>query len=344
MMTGARIELTPATVAAYLHGREVLPAGADPSVRLLGGGVSNTVLSVRWGGDCLVLKQPLSNLAVEDDWPADVSRVHNEAAAVRVFGRLLRAADLDAVSVPGVRLEDERDHVIGLECIPDRATTWKAELLEGRVDTSTASSLGRALGVVHARAAEDPDVRDRFDDPAPFEQLRLDPYHRTVAERHPELAEPVLAEVERVASVDLTLVHGDYSPKNVLVDRAGDEPASWLIDFEAAHVGDPAFDVAFMANHLFIKALHVADRRAALLEAATTFWDAYRERVPWDVERAVVAELGVLVLARIDGKSPVEYVEDGPVATAMRRVGSRTLRGDADSFAEYSALVQEEAP
>lgn len=341
-MTAARTELALDTVTAYLEQRGLLPAGVDPSVRALGGGVSNTVLVVRWDEGCLVLKQPLANLAVEEDWPADVLRVHNEAAAVRVFHRLLR--DLDSVTVPSVTLEDERNHVVGLECIPTRATTWKAELLGGRVDESIASSLGRALGAVHVRAAGDPEIRERFDDPTPFEQLRLDPYHRTVADRHPALAEPVLAEVDRVASVDRTLVHGDYSPKNVLVDRAGDGPTCWLIDFEVAHLGDPAFDVAFMANHLFIKALHVADRRSDLLEAAAAFWDAYCERVPWNVERAVVAELGVLILARVDGKSPVEYVEEGPVATAMRRVGTRTVGGEAHSLVEFTALVREEAP
>jgi 5-methylthioribose kinase len=343
------------TAEAYLRGHDVVPAEARLETRSLGGGVSNRVVEVRWDGDCLVVKQPRSNLAVEADWPADVDRVHNEAAAARAYADAVARAGLGA-RVPAVRYENRVDHVVAFECAPAGATTWKRELLDGTVDRSVAVTLGRVLGTIQQTAA-DADGHETFASERPFEQLRLDPYHRTVAGRHPDVADAIAAETERIAGVKRTLVHGDYSPKNVLVDRTDGEtpgdpaqgvastgPAGgvtpWIIDFEVAHWGDPAFDAAFMLNHLFIKSVYNHHSQSAYVDAAFAFWDAYDQRVPWDVEDATVAELGVLLLARVDGKSPVEYVDEGPVADAFRTVAKRTLRDEVETLHEFAAAVR----
>ena len=332
-----RFEASPATVGEYLERRGVVPEGATLECRALGGGVSNRVVEVRWDGGCLVAKQPRPNLAVADDWPADVERVHNEAAAARAYADVLDSATLDA-RVPRVVFEDDADDVIAVECAPDGAETWKSHLLDGRVEEGIARAVGALLGAVHEAAADDDEVRAQFRSKRPFEQLRIDPYHRTTARRHPEVADAIREETDRVLSVDRTLVHGDYSPKNVLVAPTG-EP--WLIDFEVAHWGDPAFDVAFMCNHLFIKSLYNRDRREAYVDAAFAFYDAYDERVRWDVEAETVAELGVLMLARVDGKSPVEYVDEGPTADALRSVAIGSLREGDATLAAFADRVRD---
>jgi 5-methylthioribose kinase len=214
---------------------------------------------------------------------------------------------------------------------------WKERLLAGRVDPGVARSLGRLLGTAHRLSAGDTDLRERFGDKTPFDQLRVDPYHRTVAERHPDLAGAVRAEAERVLGVDRTLVHGDFSPKNVLVGEA-----LWLLDFEVAHWGDPAFDTAFMLNHLHIKAVHLPARREALLEAVEAFWEAYSAASGWAIERDTVRELAVLMLARVDGKSPVEYTDRG-TEDVLRTVASRALREDVTTLEGYRGLLREVA-
>jgi len=295
------------------------------------------------------VKQPLANLAVEDDWPADVTRVHNEAAAARAYDRLV-----DDVRVPRVVDEDRERHVVVFEAAPVERT-WKADLLDGRVERGVAARLGRALAAVHAGALDDPALRATFEatgSDAPFEQLRLDPYHRTVAERHPKVADAVAEELERLRATRRTLVHGDYSPKNVLVERAGDDPvpgprAVWLLDFEVACWGDPAFDVAFMLNHLCIKAVHCGDP-PAYLGAARAFRDAYAGGLDaagdlrWsEIDPHTARELGVLVLARVDGKSPVEYTDAGE-RERLRGLGRRAL-AEAERVDDYLALVAEVA-
>ena len=340
-MSDQSFTLSPATAPAYLREQGLVDeSGTETSAVSLGGGVSNRVVRVDAGDRSFVLKQPRPNLAVEEDWPADVSRVHNEAAAARAYAAVIEAAGLENVRVPAVFGEDEDAHVVVFGCAPDSATTWKRELLEGRVDADVARSLGRLLGTVHRRASADETLRERFADPTPFDQLRVDPYHRTAAERHPEVGERIRAEAERVLAADRTLVHGDYSPKNVLVDR--ESGRRWILDPEVAHWGDPAFDTAFVLNHLFIKSVHVDGRLDACIDAARTLWSAYCEASGWDVERETVRELAVLMLARVDGTSPVGYLDAGE-DDLLREISLRALREGTGTVDEVVALVREVA-
>lgn len=334
-------ELTLETATGYLREQNVLPEGASPRVTTLGGGVSNHVVQVSWSDDCLVVKQPLPNLAVDDDWPADVARVHNEAAAARAYADVLEGAGLDA-RVPDVQFEDREANVIGIGCAPSLASIWKQELLDGRVDLDVAEAVGQVLGAVHAATTDEPSIRETFGSKRPFDQLRIDPYHRTTARRHPDVADYIRDEIDRIMSVEQTLVHGDYSPKNVLVDREGHD-VPWILDFEVAHWGDPAFDTAFMCNHLFIKSIYNHANQPAYHAAVRAFWEAYSERVGWDVEAETVRELGVLMLARVDGKSPVEYVSEGPIADALRASAKRSLIEEIETLEAFAVITREEA-
>jgi aminoglycoside phosphotransferase (APT) family kinase protein len=165
-------------------------------------------------------------------------------------------------------------------------------------------------------------VAERFADQAPLLQGRVDPYHRTAAERNPDLADAVLDEVDRLLDTRRALVLGDWSPKNLLT-----YPNRVLaLDFEVAHWGDPAFDVAFLLTHLVLKGVRRPQDRPALRAAASAFIDAYMSAAgaiaPDDGD--VIAELGCLLLARVDGKSPAEYLT-GEIATGRVRVMARDL-------------------
>ena len=335
--------LTADRVAPVLIERGVVPDDADPEVTPLGGGVSNEVFHVAWADDAVVVKQPLANLAVEDDWPADVGRVHNEAAAARVYRRVVDAYEVRDIVVPAVRFEDRDEHLIAIDAAPLSAGMWKTDLLAGKVDETVGEVVGSFLGAAHEFAATESDVRKGFSNYTPFEQLRLDPYHATVAERHPDVAPAIEAEIERIRDARSTLVHGDYSPKNVLIE-GGDNRRVWLLDFEVAHWGDPAFDVAFMLNHLFIKSVYDADRNERYVSTARAFWDAYRDVAAVDAgfEANVVAELGVLALARVDGKSPVEYVTAETTKDRLRTVAKTVLTTDAATLDSVVEILRSE--
>ena len=336
-------ELTRGSAVRHLRRVGLLSPGADPDCRWLGGGVSNRVLAVRWADTCVVVKQPLANLAVDDDWPADRQRVHNEAVAMRAYAKILEHTGVTGVAVPEVLDESHEDHLLVMACAPEQTGPWKDALLDGDVDVSVAERLGEVLSTVHTTASADESLRQQFPDDRPFEQLRIEPYHRTTARRHPDVAEFITAEIDRISAVRQTLVHGDFSPKNVLVHDDAGTPPVWLIDFEVAHWGDPAFDTAFLLNHLFIKAVFNHTCSASYIDAAMRFYDTYRSNVPWDIEPATARELAVLMLARIDGKSPVEYITDARIASTLRELAKHALKADIADVETYASSVKEVA-
>jgi hypothetical protein len=335
----------PADLTEYLQAGEYIPKEVTPDLVSLSGGVSNEVTKVVWDGDCVVVKRPLAELSVDEHWPADVSRVHNEAAAARKTHRILHQSDfIRNAGCPNVRFEDETNHVVGFDCASEAATSWKEKLLAGDADPKTAHTVGEVLGEIHGKTFDRDDIESLFDHEKPFTQLRIDPYHLTVAERHPTCADAIRAEIERLDENAHTLVHGDYSPKNVL---SGDRV--WILDFEVAHWGDPLFDVAFMLNHLLIKATHhglqAGARFDAFVSLAREFRESHRHAFSRHLssprvdsildETALTTELAILMLARVDGKSPVQYPTK-PCQDILRSVSKSAIE---QSFETVTAVV-----
>ena len=254
-------------------------------VRLLGGGVSNVVLLAESAERRLVFKQALGRLRVEEEWLADRARAHREAAAIRALAPFLPAG-----SVPRVVFEDRDNFIYAMEAAPASAEDWKTRLMRGERDENAARQTMRILRALGQRGVG---WSEEFGDQTCFDQLRLDPYYRFTAARHPDLRE-AFEEAIALARRPLAMVHGDFSPKNMLVDGGG---RVMLIDFEVVHYGDPAFDAAFLLNHLLLKDARELGRVCA------------RELEGFETA-AVIRHLGCLHLARVDGKSPAEYLTE----------------------------------
>lgn len=267
------------------------------------------VIAVESDNQRFVVKQSLPLLRVTEDWPAKRERVITEAEALRLAGQLTPGA------VPEVLDCDAASFVITLARAPDSWRNWKAVLLSGEADAGAASELGRVLAAWHSKTKDSPEIEERFNDLEAFDQLRVDPYHRTVMERRPEVADAVNGYVEQMGKRRLCLVHGDYSPKNVLIG----ESAMWILDFEVAHFGDPAFDVAFMLNHLCLKAIHKPQHFDGYRSCGLSFWNVYVSEVGEGFagsEGHILGHLACLMVARVDGKSPAEYLSENQRSTA----------------------------
>src|SRR5207302_2592956 len=117
-----------------------------------------------------------------------------------------------------------------------------------------------------------------FPTDAIFHAIRLEPYLLATAEARPEHAEALRRLARRTASTHRVLVHGDVSPKNILVGPAG--PV--LLDAECAWYGDPAFDLAFCVNHLVLKSLVVPERRVELRQSCQVLAREYLRRCDWE--------------------------------------------------------------
>ncbi len=324
--------------ARYLRERGLLPADCPIVVEELAGGVSSAVLRARACERCLVLKQALPKLQVRDDWTARVERALVEARAAAALARLLPP---EAV-LPPLHTDPHR-YLFVMPCAPTGAETWKAKLLRGEVVATTAERVGALLGWLHGRSRGDGSLAVAFADREYFLSLRVAPYLRTTAERRPELRAAIRRHEERLLATTVCLVHGDYSPKNLLVSAA--DPAEViLLDHEVAHWGDPAFDLAFCLTHLHLKAVAFPRRAAGYLGLARALWQAYlaaaQPGAAAALERDSVGLLGCLVAARVDGKSPVEYLATDEQGAAARALARAILLDDLATFTQAAEATR----
>jgi 5-methylthioribose kinase len=326
--------LQKTNAARYLVSRGLAIEGAR--IRELGGGVSNTVLLVESGAGRFVLKQALGKLRVDQEWLSDRGRIFRESAALRKLEPLLPAG-----SLPAVLFEDRENFLFAMSAAPSGSVSWKDQLLAGDIVPATADRAGTLLAAMVSATWRGAGWESEFGDQTIFDQLRIDPYYRTAARRNPDL-EPLAARlIEESASRRVSLTHGDWSPKNFLVD--GDHVMA--IDFEVVHFGDPSFDSAFLLNHLLLKSFYRPQWAVAYAEAASRFWSAFRAGVPpedW-IGRATLDHLGWLMLARVDGKSPAEYLGDPALAGRVRSVARQLILSPPASIAEvfsYAEAIQ----
>jgi len=294
-------------------------AGPDEEVLAepLTGGVSSAIGRVRLRSGRYCVKQALPQLKVAKEWKVPVERFRYEVDWLRT------AAPVAGGHVPRVLGVDEPTRSFVMEDLGAEHTSWKSRLLDGDVDPGVAGSLGDLLGRIHAATADRADVAARFATDASFHAIRLEPYLVESARVHPPVADSLHGLVQRTAATRRVLVHGDVSPKNVLVGPR----APVLLDAECAWFGDPAFDVAFCLNHFLLKAVHLPAHARALLLCFENFAAGYAVHVrwePWEVlERRTATLLPGLALARVDGKSPVEYL--GERARSQVRSASLAL-------------------
>jgi aminoglycoside phosphotransferase (APT) family kinase protein len=304
----------------------------------LAGGVSSDI----WRIDDtphgpLCAKRALTKLRVAADWRAPIERNRYEA----------RWMEIAQAAVPGSAPRMLGQHpalgVLVMDYLPPaQYPLWKQRLREGRADASSARAVGRTLVSIHAHSAARPELAALFDSDRIFFDIRLEPYLLATAERHPDLAAALQALVTQTQAHKLALVHGDVSPKNILIGARG--PV--LLDAECAWWGDPAFDIAFCLNHLLLKCLWNPPASAAFLECFGTLAEAYLEGVDWEpraaIEQRAAALLPGLLLARVDGKSPVEYLTLEAQRDAVRRTARALLSKPVPQLAGVSAAWRQE--
>jgi aminoglycoside phosphotransferase (APT) family kinase protein len=308
----------------FLVERRLAGPGEPAAWSLLAGGVSSDIWRVDLPGRSVCVKRALPRLKVAAEWHAPVSRNAYEWAWLRF------AAQQRPLNVPEPLAHDVAAGVFAMRFLdPADHPVWKARLLAGEVDPAVAAQVGGVLAALHQASAGRADLAQAFDSDANFHALRLEPYLLASAERHADVAPALRTLVERTASTRVALVHGDISPKNILVGPRG--PV--LLDAECAWYGDPAFDIAFCLNHLLLKGLVLPARRAALRDAFDAFVAAYFEAAAFEPRAALEARAATLLpgllLARIDGKSPVEYLLGRPREQALARAAARSLLGGA---------------
>lgn len=291
--------LNPSTVVEYLTSKNVIQKSDNPQVEVLTGGVSNVVIAITTANQKLVLKQALAELAVSEKWEADQRRAIVEANAIELFNKLTPN------QVPKLIFLDPDRFILVLERVPVGSTVWKSDLLAGVINPDIGLKLGATLASWHNYGEKSAEAKIKFMEDSLFEQLRIDPFYRFVATKNPQIEVPIRKLINELEGDKTTVVHGDFSPKNIMVATNDD---IYILDFEVTHVGNPVFDLAFLTAHLLCKFFRTEDRLHAKLLANTAISFMKEYQTLRRISPSVTRHAALIALARVEGKSPVNYL------------------------------------
>lgn len=297
----------------------------------LAGGVSSDIWRVDIGPRSICIKRALPNLKVASEWAAPVIRNQFEWEWFRFVAERFPGV------VPQPIAHDSELQMLAMQYLPPAEyPVWKSQLMQGVIDASFAARVAQTLGRIHANSSADSYVRKLFPTDELFHALRIEPYLLTTAQRHPELRSLINKIADQTFSTHLALVHGDVSPKNILVGPDG--PV--FLDAECAWYGDPAFDVAFCLNHFLLKCTIQTAKVEAFISCYRNFCRSYLQEVNWEDRDELSARcarlLPALFLARVDGKSPVEYLTDKRMKELVRRTAYRFIQSPTTDLLEIS--------
>ncbi|MAM69000.1 MAG: aminoglycoside phosphotransferase [Rhodospirillaceae bacterium] len=329
--------MTDPAILDFLRTAGLISADDTPHPEALTGGVSSDIWKIETANGNICIKRALSQLKTEKKWEAPVSRNASEADWIRTVETIAPDA------VPEVLCQDRETGMFAMPYFdPEDYPVWKSQLRDGVVSIETAAAVGKTLGLIHAATADNEDIALTFCTNDIFHAIRIEPYLLRTAESCPDVAPRLKELAETTAANRISLVHGDVSPKNIL---AGPEGPVFL-DAECAWYGEPAFDLAFCLNHLFLKCIWRPDHWEAYLESFTAMSAAYLSQVTWepptDIERRTAGLLAGLLLARIDGTSPVEYITEEPEKDRVRRAARRGLNEPPPTLAGMIRIFREE--
>jgi aminoglycoside phosphotransferase (APT) family kinase protein len=312
----------------------LLKPGGDFTATNLTGGVSCDVYKVEFpDAPPLVVKRALPQLRVKAEWLAPPERSVAEVSWLKLADRI------DPTTAPQIAGEDHAHYMFAMRFLePKDYPLWKAQLRDGHIDVNFAAVTGTKLARIHSETAGKPEIAAQFDNGEQFFALRLDAYLLFTAGRHPDIAPKIKAVVDGIAKARIALMQGDISPKNILVGKAG--PV--FLDAETACYGDPVFDTAFCINHLLLKCIWHPEHRAKYLESFIALKKAYLDGVTWEpkaqTEKRIAILLAMLLLARIYGKSPVEYITDDTNRAFVRDIARGFIVKGEESLDEIARV------
>ena len=285
----------------YLSDKKII-SSRNPTVIPLTGGVSSDIFLLDDGERKIVIKRALAKLRVKDDWVVPTSRNRVEQDYIRYVSKILPEC------MPKMIASDDKLELFAMEYLDAHYINWKSELLRGVFKIEIAQRAAEILAKIHRHSRDDKEAASIFQTTTNFYEARIDPYLITAGDRNSDLRLSFHDEAKRLKGWREALVHGDYSPKNMMVS----EDRFVLIDQEVAWYGDPAFDLAFLLNHLYLKSLLWKNRYSECLLLCLEIVKRYFTILGEGSEDEIASRTGrlllMLMLARIDGKSPVEYI------------------------------------
>ncbi|MEO8960482.1 MAG: aminoglycoside phosphotransferase family protein [Ginsengibacter sp.] len=312
----------------YLTDRGIISGSAPIFIETLSGGISNSVLKISSGKSQFVLKQALHQLRVNTEWFSDVARSNVEKQALKFLPNIIPGI------TPQLIYEDESNYLFIMECAPESSVTWKSLLMRQDCNERIARKVGMILGRLHERTHDLQEAQELFRNKKFFYQLRIEPFFEFLQWKHPDFKSEINQHIAHCLESESSVVIGDYSPKNILVN----EENVMVIDFEVIHYGDSSFDLGFLTTHLLLKSLKFGKFRRLYYDVLREIVKGYFSHVHFskraDLEALAVQQLAWIMLARVDGKSPIEYITEDSQKELIRVASYEILHNQMKTYEE----------
>ena len=322
-----------AQLVQYLLDKDIIKKDSDYFIKYCKGGVSGTVVYLKVDGKEMIVKQALAQLKTKETWLCDPNRMFTEQESNRIYHEILPTAS------PEVYFYDGDNYIYCREAIPDGCDMWKSDLMTGKLDFECARKSIEILALVHNHCSRDKRVAEIFDNKDIFYSLRISPYLEFTSAKHPALESIFTQYSKKLMDSKLTLIHGDFSPKNIMVNGRDIS----VLDFEVAHYGHPMFDMAFFANHFVLKSIRFPELKDAFLNMLLYMCHIYFKNIDFtdakELELDSVRLLALLMLARVDGKSPVEYIKEDEMKEVVRTIAYKIIENNLSTFDEVAKLI-----
>ena len=307
------------------------------SITPLKGGVSCEIYRVDTKYKSYCVKKALKKLKVKKNWYADPIRSYYE------FLWLKKAKKILPNSIPEVLHFNKKHNFLIIEYLDmKKFTNLKDDLLKGNVNIPVISTLSKKLCFIHASLKSTYNKKIFQPHNFNFINLRVDPYIIELIKEYPQLKNNIYEVASFLKNNHHTVIHGDFTPKNILVSKT----EQIILDAEVANYGDPVFDIISLINHLIIKLIYVKKNKKLFINALKKSFNDYFSNVTWEDKQIIVKRslslIPLMILARIDGKSPAEYLTQKKNKNTLRKIALELIAThDYDFETVVNSLVNE---
>lgn len=236
----------------------------------LHGGLLNYVWRVDGAPRSIVIKYFPPYIATVPEVPLDVQRMYIEARSLLYFqpGGVFAALKSNKIRPPEIYYVDRTKNFIVMEDVDTNPTNEKSSnsILSLFSGEEAGAIIGSFIGNLHSIAASRTDLARDFNN-FPIQKTRLDLQYKAIADLLKQaeipdyqiLGDKLVKLGEKYLLPGKTVIMGDLWPASIIsVDRG-----LRIIDWEFAHYGYPAQDLAHFAAHLWM----LRDRSSTKTEA-----------------------------------------------------------------------------
>lgn len=321
----------------FLNELNLIYKDSYPEITEIKGGVSSELWKVSFKSQNYCIKRSLKRLRVEEDWEAPIVRNLNE------FNYLNSLESIVPQNIPKPIAYSHEYNMFIMQYFDEKEfKNWKLQLKAGIANYAVVKKLADIVGTIHQFTYKNRhSIMNKFQNEDIFYHTRIKPYFLSLIDKYSNLREYILQSIDLMQKNKHVLVHGDISPKNILVSNK----KVILLDAECAWHGDPAFDIAFLLNHMLLKCLFNSNLNKYFLDSYELILNKYIKYVIWEEIENFTKRLSniipILILARIDGRAPVEYIQNNALKNKIRNMAINIMHSEIKNPLELKNLWEE---